>query len=87
MYKKLRPVEIEWEDAMHYSGYYNKNDPSTYQTDCCRTVGYLIKKNRQIVSLISDAVCNRDTSGYDRERNVTTIPRRMVKRILYLKRI
>ena len=81
MYKKLRPVEIEWEDAVHYSGYYNKNDPSTYQTDCCRTVGYLIKKNRQIVSLTSDAF------DYDLERNVTTIPRRVVKRILYLKRI
>ena len=80
MYKKLRPVEIEWEDAMHYTGYYDKNDSSTYQTDCCRTIGYLVKKNRQIVSLISDSF------DYNRERTVTTIPRRMVKKITYLER-
>jgi len=71
-------VCVEWEDACSNSGYYDKDHPEKFAPVMCRTVGHLIKRNKESVIVACEAF---EDGG---KREIHTVPRKMVKKITYL---
>ena len=74
--KSLKRVEILWDDATHYR---NENDIEWYRENACTTefttIGHLIKQNRKVIVLA------HEITDEDRARDVSVIPRKLVKSI------
>lgn len=75
---KKKLVVVEWEDAASNSGHYQKNDPETYGTVMCRTVGYLLNKDKHRVVLATEWF---EDGGF---RHTHSIPKGMVRKITIL---
>ncbi len=76
-------VCIEWDDAGFNSGYYDKNNKDIHTPIIVRTVGHLIKKNKSVIIVSTDRYKYGESSSD--ERHISTIPRKMVRSISYLK--
>ena len=76
-------VCIEWDDAGFNSGYYDKNNKDIHTPIIVRTVGHLIKKNKSVIIVATDRYKYGESSSD--ERHISTIPRKMVRSISYLK--
>ncbi len=76
-------VCIEWDDAGFNSGYYDKNNKDIHTSIIVRTVGHLIKKNKAVIIVATDRYKYGESSGD--ERHISTIPRKMIRSISYLK--
>lgn len=72
-------VCVEWDDAVTRTGYWDSDHPERFKAVGCKTVGHLIKKNRHEIIVASEVFADGD------KRHIHTIPRKMVKRIIYLK--
>lgn len=76
-------VCIEWDDAVSNSGTYDKGDPVRFAQVRTRTVGHLIKSTSQEVIVSQDRFYYK--GKIDGDRHTSTIPRKMIKRIIELK--
>ncbi len=74
----MKIVEVEWEDAVSNSGYYNEDHPERHNPILCKLVGHLITKNKKVVILAAEVFEDGD------RRHIHTIPRKMVKNITVL---
>jgi len=75
-------VCVEWEDSTFSTGYYDEKDPERFAPVLTRTVGYLLEKSKKAV-LVSQDRYYRD-GKLDDERYISTIPKKMIKKITYL---
>ena len=80
---KEKIVCIEWDDASFNSGYYDKADPERYEQLRTKSVGHLIKSTSKEVIIGTD--CWRYSKEPREYRHITTIPRKMINRIMELK--
>ena len=76
---KERIVCIEWDDASSNSGYYDKDHPEKFNPVRCKTVGYLISKNKKAVVVAGEFFEDGD------KRHIHTIPKKMIHKITELK--
>lgn len=81
--EKERFVCVEWDDACSTDGYYDEEDKKRFNPMPSQTVGHLIRKDRQKVLVASEKFFISD--GTTDKRKIQTIPRKMVKRIRYLR--
>jgi hypothetical protein len=81
---KERIVCVEWYDASSNSGYFDEKDPDRYAPTRTRTVGHLVKSTPQVVIVSKDRfyLVNGKQDG---DRNTSTIPRKMIKKVTELK--
>ena len=80
---KERIVCVEWTDACYNSGYYDK-DKREFDPTKTKTVGFVIKSSRECMVLSHDRFYNDDK--LEEERHITTIPRKMIRKVTELKR-
>lgn len=80
---KERIVCVEWDDASYDSGYYDKAIPKKYEQLETKTVGHLIKSDSKLILLAIDRWINFD--GKPEYRHITTIPKKMIRKITELK--
>ena len=80
---KGKVVCVEWDDAGFNSGYYDKNNKDIHNPIIVRTVGHLIKKNKSVIITSTDRYEYGESDGD--ERHISTIPRKMVRSITYLR--
>lgn len=81
--EKERFVCVEWDDAAFTDGYYDADKEEGFNPIPSQTVGHLIKKDRRKVLVASERFFpSKDTID---KRRIQTIPRKMVKRIRYLR--
>jgi len=79
-----RIVCIEWDDASYNSGYYDKKTPEDFDPVLTETVGHLIKRTKKAVIVSQDRFY--DSKGkLDNERHINTIPKKMIRKITYLR--
>jgi len=83
---KDRIVCIEWDDASFSSGYYDKNDRNIHEPLVVKTVGHLIKRNKTVVIVATDRYKYAGGQEGD-ERHISTIPKKMIKKVTYLEAI
>ncbi len=76
-------VCVEWDDATFNSGYYDKKEPSLFNPIHTRTVGHLVRKTAKDIVVSMDRFYDAE-SHVDSDRHITTIPKKMIKRIIYL---
>ena len=81
---KEKIVCVEWDDASFNSGYYDKKTPEDFRQVKTKTVGHLVKRSAKEVLLAVDRFYKPD-GKLDSERHITTIPRKMIRKITYLK--
>ena len=81
---KEKIVCVEWDDASFNQGYYDKKSPEDFRQVRTRTVGHLIKKSSKEVLVSIDRFYN-PAGKLENDRHITTIPRKMIKKITYLK--
>jgi len=80
---KERIVCVEWDDASFDSGYYDKQDPERYSPLNTKTVGMIVKSSAKEIILAVDSWNNK---GKETEyRHITTIPKKMIIKIVELK--
>lgn len=79
---KEKIVCVEWEDASSNSGYYNKNNPQEFSPFPTKTVGHLIKRDKKAVVVSQDRFYK--DGKIDGDRHISTIPKKMIKRIVVL---
>jgi len=80
---KEKIVCVEWDDATFDSGYYDRTDPERYSQLRMKTVGQLIKSNSREIIVGTDSWENsNEPRSY---RHITTIPKKMIKRVIELK--
>ena len=77
-------VCVEWDDASFNQGYYDKKCPEDFRQIKTRTVGHLVKRSAKEVLLAVDRFYKSD-GKLDSERHITTIPRKMIRKITYLR--
>lgn len=80
---KERIVCVEWEDASYNSGYYDKKDTDTFNPVLTRTTGHLVSNTRKSIILSQDRFYDSKGNVTD-ERHISTIPKKMVRRVIYL---
>jgi len=80
---KERIVCVEWEDASFDSGYYDKNDAARYSELKTKTTGFVVKSTPKEIILGTDSWLNN--SGKAEYRHITTIPKKMVRKVIDLK--
>ena len=80
--KKEKPVLIEWYDACYNTGYYDASQKERFEPTLTKTAGFLVKSDRESMIVCQDRFYNTD--GVD-ERHIGTIPKKMIKSIVYLK--
>ena len=73
----LKVVEVTWLDACHQSGETTKAEILRGMT--LKTVGYLVKRDKEFISIAMEV-------AGDTYRNVTTIPKALVKRVRNIER-
>jgi len=76
-------VCVEWDDASFDSGYYDKQDISRYNTLKTKTSGFVIKSTPKEIIVATDSWT--DSSGKTEYRHITTIPKKMIRKIIELK--
>jgi len=81
---KEKPVLIEWNDACFNAGYYDKQERERFEPTLTRTIGFLVKSDRKSVVVCQDRFYDEKNRLSD-ERHIGTIPRKMIKRITYLR--
>lgn len=74
----MKTVEIEWVDAISYSNMWVARD-SKESLALCRSVGYLVKKNKEKVVIAQSSASDGDVM------NKFVIPRGCIKKITELK--
>lgn len=79
---KDRIVCIEWDDAGFSTGYYDKDNKDIHDTIVVRTVGHLIQVNKKVIIVSTDRY--RYAGQSKDERHISTIPRKMVRKVTYL---
>lgn len=77
-------VLVEWDDAAFNSGLYDKLDKSRYTPVKTKTVGFVLESNKSHIIVSHDRFYQDDGKLYD-ERHITTIPKKMIRRIIELK--
>jgi hypothetical protein len=80
--KKEKMICVEWDDACFNSGYYDKNDNKKFEPVFTKTIGFLVKSDRQKILVAMDKFYDLDKT-ID-ERHISTIPKKIIKRIIYL---
>ena len=80
--KKEKPVYIEWYDACYNSGYYESDHRERFEPVVTKTIGFLVKSDRKSVIVCQDRFYNTDNTVD--ERHIGTIPRKMIRRVVYL---
>ena len=75
----MQIVEVEWEDSCAEMGWHTPRDIKGYDVSHCRSVGYLLGKDRKKVVILQSA---SDSPSFC---EALTIPRGNVKKITYLK--
>ncbi len=80
---KEKMVCVEWEDAVWNNGYYDKKSPEDFTTVKSKSVGHMVKKTSQSIILSSDRFY-LDNGRLESERHINIIPKKMIKRIIYL---
>ena len=78
--KGRKAVLVEWEDSALYHGPYDENDEHTYSLLRVWQIGFLIRKDRETISLSSDV------NEEERAREIITIARRDIVSITELDR-
>jgi len=81
--KKEKPIYIEWHDACYNSGYYDTSRKEDFDPPLTKTVGFLVKSDRRSIVVCQDRFYSND--NVPDERHIGTIPRKMIKRIVYLR--
>lgn len=79
--KDKKIICVEWDDAAFNSGYYDEDNKDLHHPIIVETVGHLIKKNKSVIIVATDSY--KYASRTKDERHITTIPRRMVRKIRY----
>ena len=83
---KERIVCVDWYDASFNDGYYDRKNPSNFAQVHTRSVGHLVtSKGKDIIISTDRFYCSEN--HLDSERHISTIPKKMVKKITYLKEI
>ena len=80
---KERIVCIEWDDASYNSGYYDKKEPERFDPTFTQTVGHLVKKTKKAVIVAQDRFYD-ERGKPDDNRHLGIIPKKMIRRIVYL---
>ena len=80
---KERIVCVEWDDASFDSGYYDKNDSRRYNQLKTKTSGFVVKSTPKEIIIATDSWA--DNSGETEYRHITTIPKKMIRKITELK--
>ena len=82
--KDKKIVCVEWDDASFNSGYYDKDNKGQHNPIIVKSVGHLVKKNKSVIIIATDS--HQYASGEERdERHISTIPKKMIRKITYLK--
>lgn len=81
--RESKIVCVEWDDAFYDSGYYDKDTPRRYEHLETQTVGHVIKSDSNQIVVSTDRWINYD--GKPEYRHITTIPKKMIKKIIVLK--
>lgn len=79
---KEKMVCVEWDDASFDSGYFDRKDPDRYIQLRTKSVGHLIKATAKEIIIGTD--CWQNPKELSDFRHITTIPKKMVKRIIEL---
>ncbi len=77
--RKDRIVAVEWDDATFDSGYYDATSPNRYKQLKTKTVGLVVKSDRKQIIVATDSWLNNE--GKAEYRHISTIPKKMIKRI------
>ena len=80
---KERLICVEWDDATYNSGIYDKDILKRYEQLKTKTVGQVIKSDRKKIIIGTDSWEGED--GRSEYRHITTIPKKMIRRIIKLK--
>ena len=80
---KERIVCVEWDDASFDSGYYDKLDTARYNQLKTKTSGFVIQSTPKEIIVATDSWI--DSNGKTEYRHITTIPKKMIKKIVELK--
>ena len=81
--KKEKPVCVEWHDACYNSGYYDYSRKEDFEPPLTKTVGFLVKSDKRSIVVCQDRFHNNDKTVD--ERHIGIIPKKMVRRITYLR--
>jgi len=81
--KDKKIVCVEWDDAGFNSGYYDEDNRDISTPIVVKTVGHLIKRNKSVVIVATDGYTYASQGGD--YRHISTIPKKMVRRITLLK--
>lgn len=79
---KDKIVCIEWLDATYTSNYYDKEHPEKFDAILTRTVGHLVRKTKKDIIVSQDRFYEAGKPSDD--RHLSTIPKKMVDRIIEL---
>ncbi len=81
---KERIVCVEWYDASFSSGYYDKKNKENFTSVKTKTAGFVIKSDRKRIIISHDWFYDEQGQIED-ERHITTIPKKMIKKITELR--
>lgn len=81
---KEQVVCIEWDDASSHSGFYDKRRPEDFEPVRVKTVGHWIKRTKRAVIVSQERFYN-SKGKRDDDRHIIVIPKKMIRRIVYLK--
>ena len=81
---KEKMVCIDWEDAAYNSGYYDKKTPEEFIPVHTISVGHLVKTTTKAIILSQDRFYDGKGKPED-DRHIGVIPKKMIKKITYLK--
>ena len=76
-------VCVEWEDAGFHPGYYDEKNRDLQSPIIVETVGHLVKSNRAVIVVAADRYTYIDQP--EDQRHISTIPKKMVRKITYLR--
>ena len=75
-------VCVEWDDASFDSGFYDRKDPDRYVQLKTNSVGHLIKSTPTEIIIGTD--CWQNLKELKDYRHITTIPKKMIRKIIVL---
>ena len=81
--KESKIVCVNWDDASFDSGYYDKDTPKRYEQLETKTVGHIVKSDPKQIVIATDNWLNYD--GKPEYRHITTIPKKMIRKVIVLK--
>ncbi len=80
---KEKIVCVEWDDSTFNSGYYDKRKPEEFEPILVKTVGHWIKRTKKAVIISHERFYDYKGKGDD-NRHITTIPKKMIRKIIEL---